>query len=123
MALIRRFPYSFRRCYPTQPTLTTQNPLHPNRVHAGALRLEPLRLGAPLSELSFSALRAEEDELIVRVEVSLPAVLVGWQPDLATFRAPWDEGDLFGAHDQPTNAAMEVPTASIGFDPDETSSR
>jgi hypothetical protein len=43
-------------------------------------------------------------------------------PHLTALGALGDEDNLPGAHDHPTKAAIEVPTASIGFDPDATSS-
>jgi Family of unknown function (DUF5681) len=68
------------------------------------------------SELALCALPAVEDELIIGVEVGAPPVLVGRQPHLATLGALWDQSDLLRAH------GSAVPTPSIGFDPDETSS-
>jgi hypothetical protein len=59
-----------------------------------ALAAQRRRRDLGVAELSARAIRAVEDQLVVRVEVAAPAVLVGEQPDLAALRALRDEGDL-----------------------------
>jgi hypothetical protein len=72
-------------------------------------------------------------ELLVRAVVNpvrLPSLVISEKPDVPALLTLQDEGDLLGAHGKcsgppggrPTKAATAVPTASIGFEPDETSS-
>jgi hypothetical protein len=59
---------------------------------------EIARSAMVVPELPLGALRAVEDELVVRVEIGAPALLIGGQPAVAALGALWDQSDLFGAH-------------------------
>jgi hypothetical protein len=56
-------------------------------------------VGLLVVELALGALRAEDDELIVRIEVGTPAISVKWQPYALALLSLRDQRDWLSAHD------------------------